>query len=116
MVRGKCNLHKNTRSFFSIIEKHFNIVNEKTEITLSEQFCAMEKCTTCKNNKFDLVTNECLLIDLKTSTLSKKFKKSSMLMGDLNLFGWVVLKLDVSLSDELNKPLATKCALSKTYF
>ena len=76
----------------------------------------MEKCTTCKNNKFGLVTNECPLIDLKTSKLSKEFKKSSMLMGDLNLLGWVVLKLDVSLSDELNKPLATKCALSKTYF
>ena len=37
-------------------------------------------------------------------------------MGDLNLLGWVVLKLNVSLSDELNKPLVTKCALSKTYF
>ena len=54
---------------------------KKTEITLSEQFCAIEKCTTCKNNKFGLVTNECPLIDLKTSKLSKEFKQSSWLGG-----------------------------------
>ena len=26
-------------------------------------------------------------------------------MGDLNLLGWVVLKIDMALSDELNEPL-----------
>ena len=35
-------------------------------------------------------------------------------MGDTHLIGWVVLKSDVSLNDELNEPLAKLCAITQT--
>ena len=37
-------------------------------------------------------------------------------MGDLRLLGWVVLKSNVSLSDELNEPFAKLCVIQKTYY
>ena len=37
-------------------------------------------------------------------------------MGDLRLLGWVVLKSDVSLSDDLNEPFATLCVIQETYY
>ena len=82
----------------------------KKEIILSGQFFTIEKCSTCKNNKFDLVTNECPFIDLK---ISKEFNKSSVLIGNLKLLVWVVLKSVVTSSDKLNKPLAKLCAIGK---
>ena len=33
-------------------------------------------------------------------------------MGDLNLFGWVVLKYNVSLNDKLNEPLDKLCTIT----
>ena len=66
--------NKNTRLFFLIVEKDFNIVNEKIETILSDQFYTIVKCSTCKNNEFSLVTNECPLIDLRKTRFSKELK------------------------------------------
>ena len=59
--------YTNTRLFFSIVEQDYNIVNKVTEIIFFDQFCNIEKCSTGKNNKFGLVTNLYLLIDLRKS-------------------------------------------------
>ena len=60
-----------------------------------------------------MVTTLCLLIDLRKSKISIELEKSSIIIGNLNLLGWVVLKSDVSLSDELNKPLAKLCTVTQ---
>ena len=37
----------------------------------------------------------------------------SVVLGYLNLLGWVVLKSDMSLNDELNEPLAKLCVITQ---
>ena len=39
-----------------------------------------------------------------------------MLISDLNLPGWIVLKSNVSLSDDLNEPLTKNCAIKEKYY
>ena len=42
--------------------------------------------------KYGLVANKCPLIDLRKLKSSKVLKESDVILGDLNLLGWVVLK------------------------
>ena len=80
--------HTNTKSFFSIVENDYIIVdNEKTEIILSEQIYKLEKYSVCKNNKYSLVANKCPLIYLRKLKSCKVLKKSDVIFGDLNLLG-----------------------------
>ena len=71
----------------------------------------MEKCHICKNNKFGLVANKCPVIDLRKLKSYNIQKDSNVSFGDLNLFGWVVLKSDKIFIDESNEPLAKLCAI-----
>ena len=36
-----------------------------------------------------------------------------MILGDLNILGWVVFKSDENFNDDLNEPLAKLCAIEK---
>ena len=101
-------------SFFSIVENGYTVVdNEKTESILSKQFCKLNKCPVCKNNKYGLVTNKCPLIDLRKLKRCKVIKESDVIFGDLSLLGWVVLKSDEKFNHDLNAPLARLCAIEK---
>ena len=70
---------------------------KKTEIILSEQFCKLEKCSVCKNNKFGLVNNKCPVTDLRKWKSFNIQKDSIVAFSDLNLLGWVFLKSDKTL-------------------
>ena len=100
---------------FQLWKTDYTIVdNEKKTVTiLSEQFCKLEKCPVCKNIKYGLVANKCLLIDLRKLKCFKVLKKTDVILGDLNILGWVVLKSDETFNDDLNEPLATICAIEK---
>ena len=78
-------------------------------------FCKLEKCPVCKNNKYGLVANKCLLIDLRKLKCFKVLKKTDVILGDLNILGWVVFKSDENFNDDLNEPLAKLCAIGKSY-
>ena len=104
-------------SFFSIVENGYTDVdNEKTESILSKQFCKLNKCPVCKNNKYGLVANKCPLIDLRKLKRCKVLKESGVIFGDLSLLGWVVLKYDERFNDDLNEHLAKLCAIEKGYW
>ena len=104
----------NTRSFFSIIENDYTIVdNEKTEIRLSDQFFKLDQCPVCKNNKYGLVAHKYPLIGLRKLKSCKGLKEYDVILGDLNLPGWVILKSDENFNDDLNEPLAKLCAREK---
>ena len=88
-----------------MVEKDYNIEKEQTEIIFPEQFCTVETCSICKNNLYGTKTTACPLIDLRTINVTKDSHTSYVIIGGLNLLGWVVLKSDVSLSEKLNTPL-----------
>ena len=88
--------------------------NEKTEVILLDQFCSIETCSICKNNLCGTKTNIYPFIDLRNSNNTKCVYKSYVVMGNLNLLGWVVLKSGVSLSEKLNTPLVKLCTITKT--
>ena len=67
--------------YFSIVDKGYNIEDEKTEIILPDQFCNVETCSICKNNLYGTKnTNVCPLIDLRKSNVSKAFHKLYVVM------------------------------------
>ena len=78
---------------FQLWKTDYTIVDneKKTETILSEQFCKLEKCPVCKNNKYGLVANKCPLIDLRKLKSCTFLKDFDVIWGDLNLLGWVVL-------------------------
>ena len=53
--------HQNTRSFSTIVENNYHVVNERTELILPGQFCNLESCSVCSNNKYGMVGNNCYL-------------------------------------------------------
>ena len=63
-------------------------------IILFNQFCSVEECYTCKNNKFGTVKISCSIVALIKSKFTKEINKTTVGTDDLNLLGWVVLKLD----------------------
>ena len=66
-----------------------------------------------KNNKFGLVASKCLIFDLRKLKSGKVLKDSNVILGDLNLLGWVVFKSDQKFIDYLNESLAKLCAIQK---
>ena len=63
--------HTNTILFCSMAENDYTIDNKKTEIILSNQFCKLDKCPVCKNNKYGLVANKCPSINLRNLKVAK---------------------------------------------
>lgn len=61
----------NSKLLFSIFEQDYNIVSEVIERIISGQFCCVDECFTCENNKFGTVTNMCPIIDLTKLKLTK---------------------------------------------
>ena len=59
-----------------------------------------------------VVANKYPLIDLRNLKSNKVLKESNVLLGELKLLGWVVLKSDENLNDDLNEP-AKLCAIEK---
>ena len=105
--------HPNTRSFFTIVENGYNVVNERTEIILPDQFCDLEICSVCSNNKYDMVANNYPLIDTRNIKSSKELQESDVVLGDLNLLGWIILKSDSKFNKILNEPLTKLCAVDE---
>ena len=91
---GKCIYHTNTISFFSIVAKDYHFVSELTQHFLSRQFCSVEECYKCKNNNFGTVKISCSIVALINSKFTKEINETTVGTDDLNLLGWVVLKLD----------------------
>ena len=89
---------------------------KKQKIILPEQFCTVEKCSICKNNIYDSKTNVCPHIDLKTSNITKIFKKTYLIIGDFNLLDRIVLKSGVSSNEKANIPLVKVCAINEKYY
>ena len=68
----------------------------------------------CSNNKYGMVANKCPLIDdTRNVKLSKELKESDVVLGDLNLLGWVILQSDSKLNNVLNDLLAKLCAVGE---
>ena len=88
---------------------NYHVVNEGTEIILPDQFCDLETCSVCSNNKYGMVGNNCILIDTKNMKLFKELQETDVVLGDLNLLGWVIPKLDIEFNKVLNEPLAKLC-------
>ena len=42
-----------------------------------------------------------------------ELQESDVVLGDLNLFGWVIFKSDSKLNEILNEPLANYCAVDE---
>ena len=73
---------------FQLWKKSYSIVNtKKIEIIFSDQFCKLEKCLVCKNNKYNLVASKCPFIGLRKSKNFKVLKESDIILGNLNLLG-----------------------------
>ena len=53
------------------------------------------------------------IIDLRKLKSCKVLKESDVILGDLNLLGWAVLKSDEKCNHDLNEPLAKLCAIEK---
>ena len=62
-----------------------------------------------------MVANKCAVINLRKLKSYRIQKNSNVTFGDLNLLGWVVLKSDKQIIDDLNEPLA-KFVLYKIRF
>ena len=60
-----------------------------------------------------MVINLSPLIDLRKFKISKGLESPSVVLGYLNLLGWVVLKSDMSLNDELSEHLAKLCVITQ---
>ena len=65
----------------------------------------------CSNNKYDMVVNKCPLIDTRKKI--KELQESDVVLSDLNVLGWVILKLDSKLNNVLNEPLTKLCAVDE---
>ena len=63
-----------------------------------------------------MVGNNCPLIDTRNITSSKELQESDVVLGDLNLLGWVILKSDVKVNKILNEPLAKLCAVDENSY
>ena len=55
----------------------------------------------------------CPFIDLRKSKISKELKISNVVMGNLNLLGWIILKYNISTRDYLIELLAELCAITQ---
>ena len=96
------------------METYYTIINtEVIEINFSDLFCKSKKCPVCKTNKLTFVANKWPVVGLRKLKSCKVQKDSNVILGDLNLLGWVVLKSYKKIIDYLNKLLAKLCAIQK---
>ena len=89
--------HSNTRSFFTIVENNYHVVNERTESILPDQFCNLETSSVCSNNKYGMVGNNCSLIDRRNTKSFKELQETDVVLDDLNLLGELYLNRILSL-------------------
>ena len=89
--------HPNTRSFSTIVENSYNVVNKRTEIIFPDQFCNLEAYSVCSNNKYSMVTNKCPLIATINIKSSKELQESNMVLGDFNFLDGLNLNQIVNL-------------------
>ena len=102
----------NTRLFFTIVEKEYNLEHEYTH-QMETHLCNIDKCDVCKNNVYSTNEEHGPLIDLrKLKRSSAKINKNEtdgkfhIINGNLNLLGWVVLKSKKVIDDTYDIALA----------
>ena len=59
-----------------------------------------------------MIENNCPLLDVRNTRSFKELKDTNVVLGDLNLLGWVILKSDMKFNKMLNEPLAKRCAVN----
>ena len=59
-----------------------------------------------------MIGNNCPPIDTRNTKSFKELKDTDVVLGDLNLLGWVILKYDIKFNKMLNEPLAKLCAVN----
>ena len=59
-----------------------------------------------------MVGNNCPLINTRNTKSCKDLQETAVVLGDLNLLGWVILKSDIEFNKVLNEPLAKLCAVN----
>ena len=60
-----------------------------------------------------MVANNCPFTDTRNIKSSKDLQESDVVLNDLNLLGWVILKSDIEFNKVLNEPLAKLCAIDE---
>ena len=70
-------MEKNTRVFFTIVDKYFFLINEIT-VQMKHLLCNTDSCNLCINNKYATYEDNGQLIDLRNS------KKSNAKINDNN--------------------------------
>ena len=58
-----------------------------------------------------MVGNNCPLIDTKNTKSFKELQETDVVLGYLNLLGWVIIKSDIKFNKVLNVPLEKLCAV-----
>ena len=108
--RGKYG--KNTREFFTIVEKCFFLINEIT-IQKKNLLCNTNSCNRYINNKYATNEDNSPLIDLRNSKKcnakindNNTTRKFDIINWNLNTLGWVVLKSSMAMGDKYDESLA----------
>ena len=60
-----------------------------------------------------MIGNNCPLLDIRNTKSFKELKDTDVVLGDLNLLGWVILKSNITFNKVLNEPLAKLCAVDE---
>ena len=60
-----------------------------------------------------MVANNCPFTDTRNIKSSKDLQESDVVLNDLNLLGWVILKSNSKFNKVVNEPLAKLCALDE---
>ena len=102
---------KNTRAFFTIVEKYFYLI---TEITVQKKniLCNTDSCDLCIDKKYATNEGNGPLIDLQSSKKNAKINdnnttgKFDIINGNLNILGWLVLKSSMVMGDKYDESLA----------
>ena len=79
---------KNTRAFFTIVEKYFFLTNEIT-IQKKNLLCNIDTCDLCINNKFATNGDNGKLIDSRSS------RKCNAKINDNNITGNIILLIGI---------------------
>ena len=105
--------YTNARSLFFVVEKYYYIDSELMHNILSIKFCCVEECSIYNNDNFGRMNSSCPIIYITESKFIKEINETTVVMDDLYLFGWVVLKIDESMINNFNKLLVKLCATKK---
>ena len=100
---------KNTKAFFTIVEKEFFLTNEIT-IQKKNLLCNTDSCILCINNNFTTNEDNDPLIDLRNSKKcnakindNNTTGKFDIVNGNLNTLRWVILKSSMAMGDTYNE-------------